>query len=137
MIKRRAFIKNESEEQRMSFQSQTLHEPLLEDPTNAILLERNREFRELASDLTQLNEVMRDVHGLISEQGVELENAHSNVQSAAVQTNTAVHELSKASKYQSKARKKLVAISVCVILLIVGIILIVLWRTGVLTKSSP
>ena len=54
---------------------QQIHQPLMQgvDPTNAIIQERNEEFKNLAGELQDLQGLMSDVQGLVHEQGQDLD----------------------------------------------------------------
>jgi len=86
--------------------------------------ERNKEMKELESELTQISEVFVDLNKLTAEQGEQLKVAQSNTESANIRVEEGRQELEKASMYNCAYRKKMVFL-IIIILIVIAIIIAV------------
>ncbi|KAL2939560.1 Syntaxin-22, partial [Bienertia sinuspersici] len=64
----------------------------------AIIDEREQGIKEIQSQIGQVNEIFKDLAVLVHEQGVVIDDIHSNVDASAAATTQARQQLSKASK---------------------------------------
>ncbi|KNA06610.1 hypothetical protein SOVF_179190 [Spinacia oleracea] len=64
----------------------------------AIIEEREQGIKEIQSQIGQVNEIFMDLAVLTHEQGVVIDDIHSNIESSAAVTSQAKKQLSKASK---------------------------------------
>jgi len=78
------------------------------------LEDREEAIHQMVDDLTELNSMYKDLHGLVNEQGEQIEVLSSNVEHAKEEVKSGVVHLDKAASHQRKYRKKM-----CIILMIV------------------
>ncbi|XP_039234818.1 syntaxin-2 isoform X2 [Pipra filicauda] len=86
---------------------------------------RHKDIMKLESSIKELHEMFMDMAMFVETQGEMINNIEKNVMNATDYVEHAKEETKKAVKYQSKARRKLMFIIICVtvLLLILGIIL--------------
>jgi len=84
---------------------------------NNIILDRERDIREIEKNVIEVNEIFRDLSALVVEQGSMIDSIESNIESSVEHTSKGAEELVKASKYQKSSRNKL-----CCLLLIITVI---------------
>ncbi|RLV96894.1 hypothetical protein DV515_00012369 [Chloebia gouldiae] len=86
---------------------------------------RHKDIMRLESSIRELHEMFMDMAMFVETQGEMINNIEKNVMNATDYVEHAKEETKKAVKYQSKARRKLMFIIICVtvLLLILGIIL--------------
>lgn len=88
------------------------------DYSSSLIEEREDAIKEIESTMLEVNEIYRDLSTLVVEQGAQLDNIEANMSAAESSVENGAAQLSQASRYQKKARKKM-----CYVLLIVVIIL--------------
>ncbi|RVX06908.1 Syntaxin-21 [Vitis vinifera] len=64
----------------------------------AIIEEREQGIKEIQDQIGQANEIFRDLAVLVHEQGVVIDDIHSNIEASSAATTQATAQLSKASK---------------------------------------
>ncbi|XP_007437068.1 syntaxin-7 isoform X2 [Python bivittatus] len=101
-------------------QTQVLDEEITEDDLR-LIEERESAIRQLEADILDINEIFKDLGMMIHEQGDVIDSIEANVETAEVHVQQANQQLSRASAYQSKSRKK-----ICILILILAIGLTVL-----------
>ncbi|XP_069726757.1 syntaxin-2 isoform X2 [Phaenicophaeus curvirostris] len=86
---------------------------------------RHKDIMKLESSIRELHEMFMDMAMFVETQGDMINNIEKNVMNASDYVEHAKEETKKAVRYQSKARRKLMFIIICVtvLLLILGIIL--------------
>uniref|UniRef100_A0A8B9P9P9 Syntaxin-2 n=1 Tax=Apteryx owenii TaxID=8824 RepID=A0A8B9P9P9_APTOW len=86
---------------------------------------RHKDIMKLESSIRELHEMFMDMAMFVETQGEMINNIEKNVMNASDYVEHAKEETKKAVKYQSKARRKVMFIIICVtvLLLILGIIL--------------
>jgi len=85
------------------------------------LEQREEAIHQMADDLTELNSMYKDLHGLVNEQGEQIEVLASNVESAKEDVKSGVVHLDAAAGHQRRYRKKM-----CIMLMIVLVMALVL-----------
>lgn len=88
--------------------------------------QRNNEITQIATSITELADLFRDLSGLIVQQGTVLDSVEYNVQQTARQMDDAVEELKVAKRYQSNTGKRKCIL--LLILIIVGLILVLIYK---------
>ncbi|XP_063166017.1 syntaxin-7 [Candoia aspera] len=101
-------------------QTQVLDEEITEDDLR-LIEERESAIRQLEADILDINEIFKDLGMMIHEQGDVIDSIEANVETAEVHVQQANQQLSRASEYQRKSRKK-----ICILILILAIGLTVL-----------
>ncbi|XP_078524133.1 syntaxin-2 isoform X1 [Lissotriton helveticus] len=86
---------------------------------------RHQDIMKLESSIRELHDMFVDMAMLVETQGEMINNIEKNVSSAEVYVERAKEETKKAVKYQSKARRKMMYVAVCIVILLVllGVIL--------------
>ena len=88
-------LQTQAQQQRVS-QTQVQIQNLIED-----VLSRDEEIRQIEHDIRELNELFKDVHTLVRDQTIVIDNIEKNVESAVYSTDQGVIELAKAKENQS------------------------------------
>lgn len=92
---------------------------------NTMMVEdREREIRQVVQSISDLNEIFRDLAGMIVEQGTVLDRIDYNVEQACVKTDDGLKHLQKAEQYQKKNRKMLVILILFVLVVVLTVVLI-------------
>lgn len=95
------------------------------------LEDREEAIHQMVEDLTELNSMYKDLHGLVNEQGAQIEVLSSNVEHAKDEVKAGTGHLDVAASHQRKYRKKM-----CIILMIVLAMAAVLTVTIYYTSSG-
>ncbi|KAF3856520.1 hypothetical protein F7725_017243 [Dissostichus mawsoni] len=96
---------------------------MLVEQNTVMVEEREREIRQIVQSISDLNEIFRDLAGMVVEQGTVLDRIDFNVEQACVKTEEGVKQLQKAEQYQKKNRKMLVILILFVIVMVLIVIL--------------
>ncbi|XP_058846665.1 syntaxin-16-like isoform X1 [Acipenser ruthenus] len=100
-------------------------EQLVQVEQNTVMVEeREREIRQIVQSISDLNEIFRDLAGMVVEQGTVLDRIDFNVEQACVKTEDGLKQLQKAEQYQKKNRKMLVILILFVIVVVLILVLI-------------
>uniref|UniRef100_A0A8D0GPN1 Syntaxin-7 n=1 Tax=Sphenodon punctatus TaxID=8508 RepID=A0A8D0GPN1_SPHPU len=112
-------------------QAQLQDEDITEDDLR-LIEERESAIRQLEADIMDINEIFKDLGMMIHEQGDVIDSIEANVESTEVHVQQANQQLSRASDYQHKSRKK---ICILIFVLVTGAVILGLIIWGA-TKSS-
>ncbi|KAL6095635.1 stx7 [Pungitius sinensis] len=93
-----------------------------------LIQERELSIRQLESDITDVNDIFKDLGMMIHEQGDMIDSIEANVESADVHVQNATQQLSRAADYQRSSRKKM-CILVIVLLVLALIIGLIIWAS--------
>ncbi|XP_069507161.1 syntaxin-16 isoform X1 [Ambystoma mexicanum] len=86
--------------------------------------EREREIRQIVQSISELNEIFRDLAGMVVEQGTVLDRIDYNVEQSCVKTEDGLKHLHKAEQYQKKNRKMLVILILFVLIIVLLVVLV-------------
>ncbi|KAM3682731.1 hypothetical protein ACB098_12G095300 [Castanea mollissima] len=86
----------------------------------AIIEEREQGIKEIQHQISEVNEIFKDLAVLVHEQGVMIDDISSNIESSHTATTEASSQLQKASKSQKSSSSLL-----CLLLVIFGVIMII------------
>lgn len=89
---------------------------------------RHADIMKLEKSIQELHDMFMDMAMLVEQQGEMIDRIEFNVEQAVDYVETAKMDTKKAVKYQSKARRKLICIIICVAVFL-GILVIVLMAT--------
>lgn len=103
-----------------------------EDVDLDMIKERENAIKQLERDITDVNQIFKDLGMLVHEQGDMLDSIEANVETAQIQVYEGNKQLASASTYQSKARRKK---CICVIILFVVIAVVAIILTVVYTSK--
>uniref|UniRef100_A0A8D2ZVF4 Syntaxin-16 n=1 Tax=Scophthalmus maximus TaxID=52904 RepID=A0A8D2ZVF4_SCOMX len=96
---------------------------MLVEQNTVMVEEREKEIRQIVQSISDLNEIFRDLAGMVVEQGTVLDRIDFNVEQACVKTDDGLKQLQKAEQYQKKNRKMLVILILFIIVIVLIIIL--------------
>ncbi|XP_052074971.1 syntaxin isoform X1 [Mytilus californianus] len=86
---------------------------------------RHNDIIKLENSIRELHDMFMDMAMLVEQQGEMIDRIEYNVEQAVDYIETAKMDTKKAVKYQSKARRKMIMIIICVIVLLAVIALII------------
>ncbi|KAG8649071.1 syntaxin-22 [Manihot esculenta] len=112
-----------SEQQSLILESRRQEIVLLDDEiafNEALIEEREQGIKEIQHQISEVNEIFKDLAVLVHEQGVMIDEIDSNIQNSHAATTQATSELAKASKLQKSNSSML-----CLLIVIFGIILLI------------
>ncbi|KAL7872611.1 hypothetical protein SRHO_G00075940 [Serrasalmus rhombeus] len=112
-------FESESQAQKQSFEDGITEEDM------HLIHERETAIRQLESDITDINEIFKDLAVMVHEQGDMIDSIEANVENAEVNVQSATQQLARAATYQQKSRKKICILIVVLVVLavIVGLII--------------
>ncbi|KAK2846254.1 hypothetical protein Q7C36_011108 [Tachysurus vachellii] len=105
-------------------QTQSYDDGITEEDLH-LIQERETAIRQLESDITDINEIFKDLAVMVHEQGDMIDSIEANVESAEVHVQSATQQLASAANYQQKSRKKMCILIVVLAVLIVVVSLII------------
>jgi len=109
------------------YQQQQAVLPVEQEVDLRALRERDEQLREVEQNIVQVNELFKDVAKLVHDQGTVIDSIDRHIIDTETNVITANHQLTKASTYQSSARrKKIILISILLIVLAIIILILVL-----------
>ncbi|XP_038655804.1 syntaxin-7-like [Scyliorhinus canicula] len=120
---------NQSDGNLLSIESSEQFEDQLEDGISVddleLIKDRESAIKQLESDILDINEIFKDLGMMIHEQGDLVDSIEANVETAEVHVQQANQQLSRASDYQRKSRKKMFILIVVLVVLavVVGVII--------------
>jgi len=97
-----------------------------------IITEREEGILEIEATINQVNEIFKDLHIMVKEQGEVVDTIENNITGVETLTDGANSELKEANTSQKKARNKK-----CIILLIFMVILVILIIVIVVKVGFP
>lgn len=84
-----------------------------------VIADREVNINHLARSVQEVNEIFQDLALLVNEQGTQIDNIQTNIETAATRTNAGVRELARASRSQRRARGRMLIITACVLVLLI------------------
>jgi len=107
-------------------QGQSKTQLMLEEEQNLDQLqERERAVRQLEADIGDVNQIFKDLAAMVHDQGEMVDSIEANVETASIRVNEGTDQLRQAERYQNKARRKkiiLTIIGLIVLAIIIGVI---------------
>jgi len=100
------------------------------DFQNNLILDRDKDIRDIERQVVEVNEIFRDISTLVVEQGQMIDSIESNIESGVQNTTKGVEDIQKASKYQRSSRNKLCCLAL-IILIILGVAILFIWMFGI------
>ncbi|XP_038582744.1 syntaxin-7 [Micropterus salmoides] len=91
-----------------------------------LIQERESSIRQLEADITDINDIFKDLGMMVHEQGDMIDSIEANVENADVHVQSATQQLSRAADYQRSSRKKM-CILVIVLVVVAVIIGLIIW----------
>ncbi|XP_068230426.1 syntaxin-7-like isoform X1 [Palaemon carinicauda] len=91
------------------------------------LQERERQIRQLESDIMDVNQIFKDLATMVHEQGEVIDSIEANVESAQVHVSQASTQLTQARQYQNKSRRKKICIIVTGAIILSIVLGLIIW----------
>ncbi|KAM6915310.1 syntaxin-7 [Xenentodon cancila] len=99
----------------------------VQDQTEAItkedlrlIQERELAIRQLEADITDINDIFKDLGMMVHEQGTMIDSIEANVENADVHVQSATQQLTQAANYQRGSRKKM-----CILMMLLVVVAVV------------
>ncbi|KAK0087615.1 hypothetical protein PV325_000562 [Microctonus aethiopoides] len=111
-------------------QKQIQQQHLQDEQNLRMLEEQEASIRQLESDISDVNQIFKDLGALVHDQGEVIDSIEASVERTEVFVNEGAQQLRTASTYQNKLRKKkciLVIIGAVALSILIGIIV---WQTS-------
>nr|XP_046229453.1 syntaxin-7 [Scatophagus argus]XP_046229454.1 syntaxin-7 [Scatophagus argus] len=91
-----------------------------------LIQERELSIRQLEADITDINDIFKDLGMMVHEQGDMIDSIEANVENADVSVQSATQQLARAADYQRSSRKK-----ICILMIVLAaaavIIGLIIW----------
>ncbi|KAG1938431.1 syntaxin-7-like isoform X1 [Pimephales promelas] len=108
-------------------QTQSYEENFTEEDLQ-LIQERESAIRQLESDITNINDIFRDLGMMVHEQGDMIDSIEANVSTAEVHVQSATQNLNRAASYQTSFRKK-IFIFIAILVVVAVIIGLIVWAS--------
>ncbi|CAN9507734.1 unnamed protein product [Ophioblennius macclurei] len=86
-----------------------------------LIQERESAIRQLESDITDINDIFKDLGMMVHEQGDLIDSIEANVENADVHVQSATQQLARAADYQRRSRKKM-----CILMIVLAVACVVI-----------
>uniref|UniRef100_A0A3Q3XBS7 Syntaxin-7 n=1 Tax=Mola mola TaxID=94237 RepID=A0A3Q3XBS7_MOLML len=91
-----------------------------------LIQERELGIRQLEADITDINDIFKDLGMMVHEQGEMIDSIEANVENAETYVQSGTQQLARAANYQRSSRKKICILMV--VLAIAGVIVgVIIW----------
>lgn len=90
----------------------------------SLIREREEEIRDIERGITEINEIFRDLGTLVNEQQSLLDNIEANISTTATNVRNASDQLTKANRYQKKARNRMCFLLLFLVIIVAIFVLI-------------
>jgi len=109
-------------------QSQTRTQAMLEEEQNIEALhEREKAVRQLEADIGDVNQIFKDLAAMVHDQGELVDSIEANVESSSIRVEEGTEQLSQAERYQNKARRKKLCLSLIGLFILIILIIIIVY----------
>ena len=95
---------------------------------NQILENREKQINNLHQGVQEISELFQDMSILVTQQGENLDNIQSNIESSVNYIESANFQLNKAKNYQYKKRSRFFCLFLPLFIIIVIILLIIIFK---------
>ncbi|KAM7395621.1 hypothetical protein PAMA_007067 [Pampus argenteus] len=86
-----------------------------------LIQERESSIRQLEADITDINDIFKDLGMMVHEQGDMIDSIEANVETADVHVQSGTQQLARAADYQRSSRKK-----ICILMLVLAVAAVVI-----------
>jgi len=95
-----------------------------------ILEEQEQAIRQLESDISDVNQIFKDLGAMVHEQSEVIDSIEASVEKTEVFVGEGANQLRQASNYQTKLRKKKCILAICLTVVLAVIIGIIIWQVS-------
>ncbi|KAM6964797.1 syntaxin-7-like [Aplochiton taeniatus] len=85
-----------------------------------LIQERETSIRQLESDITDINDIFKDLAVMVHEQGDVIDSIEANVENADISVQSGTQQLAQAAAYQRSSRKK-----ICILLVVLVVVAVI------------
>ncbi|XP_071759697.1 syntaxin-7 isoform X2 [Centroberyx gerrardi] len=86
-----------------------------------LIQERESAIRQLESDITDINDIFKDLGMMVHEQGDMIDSIEANVENADMSVQSGTQQLARAADYQRSSRKK-----ICILMIVLAVAAVVI-----------
>ncbi|XP_071390305.1 syntaxin-7, partial [Centroberyx affinis] len=86
-----------------------------------LIQERESSIRQLESDITDINDIFKDLGMMVHEQGDMIDSIEANVENADLSVQSGTQQLARAADYQRSSRKK-----ICILVIVLAVAAVVI-----------
>ncbi|XP_015236133.1 syntaxin-7 [Cyprinodon tularosa] len=86
-----------------------------------LIQERESSIRQLESDITDINDIFKDLGMMVHEQGDMIDSIEANVERADTHVQSGTQQLARAADYQRSSRKK-----ICILMIVLAVAAVVI-----------
>ncbi|GAA6235159.1 syntaxin-7 [Lates japonicus] len=86
-----------------------------------LIQERESAIRQLEADITDINDIFKDLGMMVHEQGDMIDSIEANVENADVNVQSGTQQLARAAEYQRSSRKK-----ICILLIVLAVAAVII-----------
>jgi syntaxin 7 len=90
----------------------------------SVIADREQGINQLNRSVQEVAEIFQDLALLVNEQGTQIDNIQTNIETAAVRTSAGVRELGIAARHQRRTRSRMLLICACVLAVILTLVLV-------------
>lgn len=95
-----------------------------------VLEEQEQAIRQLESDISDVNQIFKELGAMVHEQGDIIDSIEASVEKTEVFVGEGAGQLRQASNYQTKLRKKKCILAICLTVVLAVIIGIIIWQVS-------
>jgi len=95
-----------------------------------MLEEQEQAIRQLESDISDVNQIFKELGAMVHEQGEVIDSIEASVEKTEVFVGEGASQLRQASNYQTKLRKKKCILAICLTVVLAVIIGIIIWQVS-------
>ncbi|KAJ9576142.1 hypothetical protein L9F63_006964 [Diploptera punctata] len=103
---------------------------MMDEMNLQMLEEQEQAIRQLESDISDVNQIFKELGAMVHEQGEVIDSIEASVEKTEVFVGEGTNQLRQASNYQSKLRKKKCILAVCLVIILAVVIGIIAWQTS-------
>jgi len=101
---------------------------MLEEEQNIEALhEREKAVRQLEADIGDVNQIFKDLAAMVHDQGELVDSIEANVESSSIRVEEGTEQLRQAERYQNKARRKKLCLSLIGLFILIILIIIIVY----------
>ncbi|XP_069701714.1 syntaxin-12 isoform X3 [Periplaneta americana] len=103
---------------------------MMDEMNLQMLEEQEQAIRQLESDISDVNQIFKELGAMVHEQGEVIDSIEASVEKTEVFVNEGTGQLRQASNYQTKLRKKKCILAICLTVVLAVIIGIIVWQVS-------
>jgi len=97
-----------------------------EEQSIELMEEREKAVRQLEADITDVNQIFKDLASMVHDQGEIVDSIEENVESASISISAGNEQLRQAERYQNKARRRKLCLGATGLIVLIILIIIII-----------